>query len=247
MQPIRPSRPSLPLKATRWESAPTRLPSPLNTPRTRSHHRPHIGQTESRLLLESPPLPPSPEQKACYRAILEQNRSLLLSGADARTGPSFLNVHMQLRHCCNHPFLIKGVADAQGVRNARPLENACTSRYSLNPRRRIYQSPLPSRYAPSQPPAPPRPLPDVAYLDRLAQPPPDIFPHASPPPPQVSSLPDDAYLDRLVHSSGKLVLLDKLLPSLHQKQHRVLLFSQVRGYRGGELAEKGGALISSQK
>ena len=25
------------------------------------------------------------------------------------TGPSFNNVAMQLRHCCNHPFLLKGV------------------------------------------------------------------------------------------------------------------------------------------
>ena len=28
-------------------------------------------------------------------------------------GPSFNNVAMQLRHCCNHPFLIKGVEEGQ--------------------------------------------------------------------------------------------------------------------------------------
>ena len=54
-------------------------------------------------------------QKACYRAILDQNRTLLLRGADARTGPSFLNIHMQLRHCCNHPYLIKGVKESDDV------------------------------------------------------------------------------------------------------------------------------------
>jgi len=44
----------------------------------------------------------------------------------------------------------------------------------------------------------------------------------------VESLTDVAYVDRLVGASGKLVLLDKLLPSLRAKGHRVLLFSQFR-------------------
>ena len=48
-------------------------------------------------------------QKRCYRAILERNRSVLLRGSEASgAGPSFNNVSMQLRHCCNHPFLIEG-------------------------------------------------------------------------------------------------------------------------------------------
>ena len=34
------------------------------------------------------------------------------------------------------------------------------------------------------------------------------------------------YVSRLVSSSGKLVLLDKLLPKLKADGHRVLLFSQ---------------------
>ncbi|EOD17057.1 Chromodomain helicase DNA binding protein, partial [Emiliania huxleyi CCMP1516] len=90
-------------------------------------------------------------QKTCYRAILEQNRSLLLRGADARTGPSFLNMHMQLRHVCNHPFLLRGVVQAEGLEAAS----------------------------------------DAEYAERL-------------------------------------VLLDKLLPSLRAQGHRVLLFSQFR-------------------
>ena len=30
-------------------------------------------------------------------------------------GPSFNNLAMQLRHCCNHPFLIKGVVQSEGL------------------------------------------------------------------------------------------------------------------------------------
>ncbi|KOO53197.1 myb domain-containing protein, partial [Chrysochromulina tobinii] len=95
-------------------------------------------------------------QKQTYRALLEQNRSLLLRGASHVNGPSFNNLAIQLRHCCNHPFLIKGVMQAEGI--------------------------------------------DLAE--------------------------DAEYLTRLVASSGKLVLLDKLLPKLQQQGHRVLLFSQ---------------------
>ena len=68
---------------------------------------------------------------------------------------------MQLRHCCNHPFLIKGIEEAEGLDHAD----------------------------------------------------------------------DKAYLDKLVASSGKLVLLDKLLPKLQSQGHRVLLFSQARAER----------------
>ena len=55
-------------------------------------------------------------QKRCYRAILERNRAVLLRGSESvGSGPSFNNVSMQLRHCCNHPFLIKGVVEAEGL------------------------------------------------------------------------------------------------------------------------------------
>ena len=96
-------------------------------------------------------------QKRCYRAILERNRSVLLRGSEASgAGPSFNNVSMQLRHCCNHPFLIKGVVEAEGLEGA---DNA-------------------------------------------------------------------TWLDNLIAASGKMLLLDKLLPHLREQGHRVLLFSQ---------------------
>ena len=63
---------------------------------------------------------------------------------------------MQLRHCCNHPFLIKGIIEAEGLNGAD----------------------------------------------------------------------NETYLSNLVSASGKMLLLDKLLPHLQSEGHRVLLFSQ---------------------
>jgi chromodomain-helicase-DNA-binding protein 1 len=42
---------------------------------------------------------------------------------------------------------------------------------------------------------------------------------------------DEALLERMVLTSGKMVVLDKLLRKLKETGHRVLLFSQVRGGR----------------
>lgn len=38
---------------------------------------------------------------------------------------------------------------------------------------------------------------------------------------------DGSKLERMILSSGKLVILDKLLVRLHETKHRVLIFSQV--------------------
>ena len=46
-------------------------------------------------------------QKQYYRAILEKNFNFLSKGSGT-TVPSLLNVMMELRKCCNHPFLIAG-------------------------------------------------------------------------------------------------------------------------------------------
>ena len=48
-------------------------------------------------------------QKRYYRAILERNFKFLAKGARGAAGlPSLMNVMMELRKCCNHPFLING-------------------------------------------------------------------------------------------------------------------------------------------
>jgi chromodomain-helicase-DNA-binding protein 1 len=39
---------------------------------------------------------------------------------------------------------------------------------------------------------------------------------------------DNSKLDKIILSSGKLVILDKLLVRLRETKHRVLIFSQVR-------------------
>ena len=51
-------------------------------------------------------------QKQYYRAIFEKNREFLYKGC-AKNNTSLINIEMELRKCCNHPYLIKGVEDAE--------------------------------------------------------------------------------------------------------------------------------------
>ncbi len=95
-------------------------------------------------------------QKQYYRAIYEQKTGFLYK-AGTKDGPSLSNLAMELRKCCNHPFLIKGATN-------------------------------------------------------------EISNHF------VHDTPNDV----LVKSSGKMTLLDKLLPKLQKDGHRVLIFSQFR-------------------
>lgn len=88
-------------------------------------------------------------QKQYYRAIFERNRTFLSRGVDKSMG-QLINIEMELRKCCNHPFLIRGVEE-------REVE--------------------------------------------------------------VSN--DYEYLEKMVQCSGKMVLLDKLLPKLRAEGHRV--------------------------
>lgn len=44
----------------------------------------------------------------------------------------------------------------------------------------------------------------------------------------VDGLPESEHLQRLIESSGKLVLVDKLLPKLKKDGHKVLIFSQMK-------------------
>ncbi|ESO96318.1 hypothetical protein LOTGIDRAFT_144072, partial [Lottia gigantea] len=51
-------------------------------------------------------------QKKYYRAILERNFTFLSKGATGSANvPNLMNTMMELRKCCNHPFLIKGAED----------------------------------------------------------------------------------------------------------------------------------------
>lgn len=96
-------------------------------------------------------------QKKYYRAIYERNFTFLKKGNKSSNMPSLLNVMMELRKCCNHPYLIKGVEQNE------------TEHLTL--REQIYY--------------------------------------------------------KLIEASGKMVLIDKLLPKLKAGGHKVLIFSQM--------------------
>ncbi|XP_077154434.1 chromodomain-helicase-DNA-binding protein 8 [Ranitomeya variabilis] len=102
-------------------------------------------------------------QKKYYRAILEKNFSFLTKGASQTNTPNLLNTMMELRKCCNHPYLITGAEEKIlfDFREATPI------------------------------------------------------------------IPLDFHLQAMVRSSGKLVLIDKLLPKLRAGGHKVLIFSQM--------------------
>ena len=102
-------------------------------------------------------------QKQYYRALYEKNVKFLHRNTKkAVDGPSISNLAMQLRKCCNHPFLLKGVEDEVRAESGNASNTAQ----------------------------------------------------------------DEA--DILAKASGKLVLLDKLLPKLKAGGHRVLIFSQFK-------------------
>jgi SNF2 family DNA or RNA helicase len=48
-------------------------------------------------------------QKQYYRAIFEHNHAFLNIGATRQTAPKLMNIQMELRKVCNHPFLLEGV------------------------------------------------------------------------------------------------------------------------------------------
>ncbi|XP_043913895.1 chromodomain-helicase-DNA-binding protein 8 [Protopterus annectens] len=102
-------------------------------------------------------------QKKYYRAILEKNFSFLSKGTGQANIPNLLNTMMELRKCCNHPYLIKG-AEEKILAECR---ESC------------------------------------------------------------GQLRADFHLQAMVRSSGKLVLIDKLLPKLKAGGHKVLIFSQM--------------------
>jgi len=53
----------------------------------------------------------TPIQKTYYKAIYERNTSFLFKGSKPSNAPSLMNIMMELRKCCNHPFLIRGVEE----------------------------------------------------------------------------------------------------------------------------------------
>lgn len=118
----------------------------------------------------------TPIQKQFYKAIYDRNTAFLFKGAKPSNAPSLMNVVMELRKCCNHPFLIRGAED-------RIIEDAAESEKKVfSEKNKNYIPPI-----------------DYAKLTG----------------------------EQLVKSSGKFVLLSKLLPKLFSGGHKVLIFSQM--------------------
>ena len=113
-------------------------------------------------------------QKQYYRAVFEHNHAFLSMGATRTTVPKLMNIQMELRKCCNHPFLLDGVEQ-------REMEKY---------------------YA------------ELSLTGQLKDKTPET---------QQMILNEHGY----IKSSGKMVLLDKLLPKLRQEGHKVLIFSQM--------------------
>jgi SNF2 family DNA or RNA helicase len=53
----------------------------------------------------------TPIQKKYYKAIYERNTAFLYKGTKPSNAPSLMNVMMELRKCCNHPYLVRGAED----------------------------------------------------------------------------------------------------------------------------------------
>lgn len=53
----------------------------------------------------------TPIQKTFYKAIYERNTAFLYKGSKPSNAPSLMNVMMELRKCCNHPFLVRGAEE----------------------------------------------------------------------------------------------------------------------------------------
>lgn len=56
-----------------------------------------------------PPLPSV--QRAYYKALHESKMHILLASHTRKNMPASRNLLMELRHCCNHPFLLTGVEE----------------------------------------------------------------------------------------------------------------------------------------
>ena len=119
-------------------------------------------------------------QKQYYRAIFEHNHGFLMQSLKGGQMPKLMNIQMELRKCCNHPFLIAGVeqSEMEGLETKIREE---VSMYGNSRQKNI----------------------DNKLFDKKRM------------------------EDILIPSSGKMVLIDKLLPKLRREGHKVLIFSQM--------------------
>ena len=113
-------------------------------------------------------------QKQYYRAIFEHNHAFLSIGAQRNVAPKLMNIQMELRKVCNHPFLLDGVEHRETDRQYKEFSE-----------KGLFEGKTPEE--------------------------------------QHKMLNEHGY----IMTSGKMLLLDKLLPKLRQEGHKVLIFSQM--------------------
>lgn len=71
-------------------------------------------------------------QKKYYRAILEKNFSFLSKGANQHNMPNLINTMMELRKCCNHPYLITGKRKHMFRMHLQPLTYCILPYYCMS-------------------------------------------------------------------------------------------------------------------
>ena len=101
--------------------------------------------------------------KQYYRAIFERNHGFLLQSTKGAL-PKLMNIQMELRKCCNHPFLIAGVEEKEMDELESKQENVASTReqrvkeLTQEPRKAAKEA----RRAPRRP-KPPKELGKVAW------------------------------------------------------------------------------------
>jgi len=130
-------------------------------------------------------------QKQYYRAIYEHNHGFLMQQMKGNM-PKLMNIQMELRKCCNHPYLVNGVEDLEEMTLEGKMRDEAKLSGIKNPamhvgaaKKKKFKSEL-----------------DKEYQRRRME-------------------------ENIIPTSGKMVLLDKLLPKLKSEGHKVLIFSQM--------------------
>jgi SNF2 family DNA or RNA helicase len=116
-------------------------------------------------------------QKQYYRAIFEHNHSFLMQNLKGNL-PKLMNIQMELRKCCNHPFLINGVEQMEMENLEASIEESAANNATASARSKL------------------------------------LFDHREFERNRMEKI--------LIPSSGKMVLLDKLLPKLRNEGHKVV-------------------------
>ncbi len=117
-------------------------------------------------------------QKQYYRAIFERNQAFLMQNLRGNL-PKLMNIQMELRKCCNHPFLISGVEFMEMENLEAKLVGELQATTTASKKNA------------------PQPTMTQKEFDRRRM------------------------EEVMIPSSGKMVLLDKLLPKLHKEGRKV--------------------------